>query len=274
MSWVSLLSRFQHYNISNQSLVSMKLSEIKTMETQKKKFFVNKEKLKAVWELVSRVYSSWTDAEPWCDKCEDGRIRIQATTGFWYKTEVCWCVETVKEINDIILELKIAWVDISIVEKYNLENYTTGMFSLEETEQLLNKEGWIYAHGDVWTWKTYLAIICLYFASSCWYTVQYANIPKLLDRLRPSETKDDALIDSLCEVDFLILDDLWQEKNSPWVMERLYIIINERYIHDKKTVITSNWSLDKLSEKLWHKAIVSRIKWSSTPVLFIWNDKR
>lgn len=216
----------------------------------------------------------WEKLDPGCDKCVDWKIRVPNPSWFWYVTDICECVDFSKHINNIIEELKIAWVGLPIVLKYNLEWYNMGMFSFDETEQLLNKDGWIYAHGDVWTGKTYLAIICLYLAVCCWYTVQYANVPRLLDLLRPSDTKDDTLIDSLCDVDFLILDDLWQEKVSAWVLERLYIIINERYIHDKKTVITSNCSLDKLADKLWHKAIVSRIRGSSTPVLFIWNDKR
>jgi len=48
------------------------------------------------------------------------------------------------------------------------------------------------------------------------------------------------------DVDVLVLDDIGQEKPSEWVKERLYIIINERYQLGKKTILTSNVSLQKL----------------------------
>lgn len=117
-------------------------------------------------------------------------------------------------------------------------------------------------------------MICLYAAASTGYSVEYANVPVLLDKLRPQEQKDEEYMKFLCDVDFLILDDIGQEKVSSWVLERMYIIINERYVKDKMTVITSNCDLSMLLDKIGHKAIVSRIKGSSLPVYFIGKDKR
>lgn len=211
--------------------------------------------------------------EPWCDKCVDGRIQKRGDS-FWYTTLICECVEQAKEINEIIQELKDAWIDIEVLEHFSLEKYSDWMFSLAETEGLMNKEWWVYAYWEPWTGKSYCWFIWLYLALMAGYTVQYANVPHILDALRPNEARNEELIHMLCNVDFLLLDDLWQEKVSPWVLERLYIIINERYIKDKKTYITANCSIDDLSNRLWHKAIISRIRWKSTPVYFFWKDKR
>lgn len=223
--------------------------------------------------MILKVYSSWEKVEPWCSDCIDWRIQEKGSS-FWYTTKICHCVNEAKEINEVIQELKDAGIDIGLIEHFSLAWYTDWMFSIAETEWLMNKDWWIYAHWEPWTWKSYCGFIGMYLAITSGYTVQYANVPKMLDALRPNEARNEFLIQELCDVDFLLLDDLWQEKLSPWVLERLYIIINERYIRDRKTYITWNCSLDELANKLWHKAIISRIRWKSTPVYFFWKDKR
>lgn len=252
----------------------MKISEIQNISLNEMKFSVNREKLNKIWELVLKIYNSGEKLDPWCSMCDNGRIKKESSTGFGYTTDVCECLNTSLEVNRIIDELGISWVTYKMLQRYSPEWYTEGMYSLQDTEKLLNKDWWLFIHGDVGTGKTFMAFVSLVLSVCSWYSVFYANVPKLLEQLRPWESKDDSLLETLCSVDFLILDDIGQEKYSEWVLERLYIIINERYINEKKTVITSNLSIEKLENKLSHKPIISRIKWSSTMVEFIWFDKR
>ena len=84
--------------------------------------------------------------------------------------------------------------------------------------------------------------------------VLYINTPRLLDKLRPNGSEED-WIEKCMQPDILVLDDLGQEKISEWVLERLYIIINERYTARKKTIITSNLPITEgrsLKNKLNH----------------------
>jgi len=67
------------------------------------------------------------------------------------------------------------------------------------------------------------------------------------------------LIEYYSILDFLILDDFGVENTSEWAFQLLYIIINRRYENEKITVFTSNYSLQKLIDKLGDERIPSRI---------------
>lgn len=252
----------------------MKIADIRP-SNKKKSFNAKKEKLKALWELISTVYKEKYELEYGCEKCDKGRIKKKNEGSFGYVTEMCECVSQVDEIYKAIEKLEDGWILPEHLVTYSLENFKSWMFSLDEMLTLLNRDdSWLYLYGDVGTGKTHAAFICLYAAVASGISIQYANVPLLLDKLRPQENRQEELMQNLIDTELLVLDDIGQEKVSSWVLERMYIIINERYVLGKKTIITSNSPIDGLLEKIWHKAIVSRIRGSSTLVHFIWNDKR
>lgn len=76
------------------------------------------------------------------------------------------------------------------------------------------------------------------------------------------------------ETGIVILDDLGGEATTEWVYQRLYTIISERYNHERKTIITSNLSLDQLDEKLNDPRLVSRIVEMCRAVKVTGKDKR
>jgi DNA replication protein DnaC len=46
----------------------------------------------------------------------------------------------------------------------------------------------------------------------------------------------------LIECDLLVLDELGAGKTSPWVMDLLYYLVNSRYLEDRLTIFTTNYS--------------------------------
>ncbi|TSC64535.1 MAG: DNA replication protein DnaC [Microgenomates group bacterium Gr01-1014_93] len=103
--------------------------------------------------------------------------------------------------------------------------------------------------------------------------VKICNFPKLLQQIRKSyskdraqveevkwwEQKDDNSVEGIAGFQgTVIIDDLGVEKNSEWVSETLYTIINERYENELPTILISNLSLQELSGKIDDR-IVSRI---------------
>jgi DNA replication protein DnaC/primosomal protein DnaI len=69
------------------------------------------------------------------------------------------------------------------------------------------------------------------------------------------------IVERLCCLDILILDDIGTIKPTEWVYEIFYTILNRRYENLKKTVITSNYSLNELSEQFGgDQRLVTRIK--------------
>ena len=54
------------------------------------------------------------------------------------------------------------------------------------------------------------------------------------------------LIDRLCSVDLLHIDDVGAEQSSAWVLEQLYTIVNTRYEDGKAVLLTTNLDHDEL----------------------------
>ncbi|UQT49840.1 ATP-binding protein [Flavonifractor plautii] len=64
------------------------------------------------------------------------------------------------------------------------------------------------------------------------------------DRLEAGEAKDETRRYLGC--DLLILDDLGSELSTPFVQSALYTLINTRLTADKRTVISSNLTMDQV----------------------------
>lgn len=71
----------------------------------------------------------------------------------------------------------------------------------------------------------------------------------------------------------LVLDDLGAEKTTPWALQSLYVILNKRGSELRQTIITSNLSLDEMSNELSDR-IASRIKGMCKVVVMKGKDRR
>jgi DNA replication protein DnaC len=64
---------------------------------------------------------------------------------------------------------------------------------------------------------------------------------------RESESE---IIDLYSTIDLLIIDDLGKERVNEWVLEKLYLIINNRYENNLPLVITTNYNIEDLTKRL------------------------
>jgi len=85
--------------------------------------------------------------------------------------------------------------------------------------------------------------------------VWFMNAPDLLDHLRSTYRSDsdlayDELFERVRTVDLLILDDLGTENPSAWAQEKLYQLIDHRYIRRMPTVITTNHRVEDMEPRL------------------------
>ena len=60
----------------------------------------------------------------------------------------------------------------------------------------------------------------------------------------------DDLMESLTTADLLVLDDLGTESPTDWAVERIYLIINQRYNAEKPLIVTSNFKLSEVGQRL------------------------
>jgi DNA replication protein DnaC len=103
----------------------------------------------------------------------------------------------------------------------------------------------LWFDGPVGTGKTSLAILVAKAASEAGRTYAVFPVPRLLAEIRRTFDADAAdtytrLFQRLCTVDLLVLDDLGAEKQTEWVLEQLYSIVNERWQDRRSIVVTTN----------------------------------
>jgi DNA replication protein DnaC len=121
----------------------------------------------------------------------------------------------------------------------------------------------IWFVGGVGTGKTTLAMLISKAAMEADRTVAIYSLPRLLALLRDTYNDDaqyslNELIDRLCSVDLLHIDDVGAEQSSPWVLEQLYTIVNTRYEDGKALLLTTNLDRKALVEQIGPRT-VSRI---------------
>lgn len=127
----------------------------------------------------------------------------------------------------------------------------------------------LYIFGGVGSGKTHLCHAIK--NSSPWGLVQIVQINELLMKIRGTFQKgyegptEETIIDSVTDQESwstpfraTLFDDLGVERPTEWAQEVLYTIVDRRYRNERKTVFTSNYSLDELSERLGDR-IASRI---------------
>jgi DNA replication protein DnaC len=103
----------------------------------------------------------------------------------------------------------------------------------------------LWFHGTVGTGKTTLALLVAKAARDAGRSVAIYSVPLLFAELRDTfgEDSDDshlALFRRLSEVDLLVLDDLGAERQTEWVLEQLFSLVNERWQDQRSIVVTSN----------------------------------
>ena len=67
---------------------------------------------------------------------------------------------------------------------------------------------------------------------------------------RDAEQDEEDLLEELCEPDLLVLDDLGAERPTPWLLERLYILLNLRHDACRPLIVTSNYTGRALLERM------------------------
>ena len=117
--------------------------------------------------------------------------------------------------------------------------------------------------GPVGSGKSHLAVAILKEVIAKGYTGLYYNSPDLMRDIRATfdrgaETREDDLLEEVTTTDLLVFDDVGAERMSDFVMDRFYLIINERYEGCKPVLITTNLDEAEMESRLG-KRIVSRV---------------
>lgn len=149
----------------------------------------------------------------------------------------------------------------------------------EDIDQRLDAGEGLWLSGPVGTGKTTLAMAVSRAAIQAGRSVAIYSMPRLLARVRRTfdgaagEDSYSQFFERLTSVDLLHIDDLGAEKQSDWVLEQLYSIVDERYGAMRSMIVTSNLSYDDLREQIGDR-VVSRLTETCEELPLEGNDMR
>lgn len=92
--------------------------------------------------------------------------------------------------------------------------------------------------GPIGTGKTHAAMAAVRPHVESGVDVRFWPTVELLDQLRPGG--DDGVLEAAMACTVLVLDDLGVERATDWTLERMYAIVNRRWMDAKSIVVTTN----------------------------------
>ena len=230
------------------------------------------------------------DDKPACPRCGD--------TG-WVGASMCSCLrqlcaqEQIAELSKLLdlgeqsfdtfsldFYSPLPWPGEELSPRENME------FILEVCSNYARKFGKFYFHnlfltGAPGLGKTFLSACIARTVSEQGFSVVYDTAVNVFarfeeqkfarDREEAGEARDDTRRYLGC--DLLILDDLGSELTTPFVQSALYTLINSRLSSDRRTVISSNLSMDQVRQR-YTPQIASRLEGEYRVLPFYGEDIR
>ncbi len=197
-----------------------------------------------------------------CQICQDaGYLRADVPVGhpLFGRLQTCICRE--RKIDDQVAENLRNLSNLDMFSKHTFDHFDDDVPLAREAFDAAKRFAdecalpWLFLSGPCGTGKTHLAVaICKDYQENRRGSVHFAVVPDLLDHLRatfdPSSSVEyDERFTMFRDAHLLVLDDLGTENATPWAKEKLYQIINHRYIQQSPTVITSN-RIDKIEGRI------------------------
>ena len=131
--------------------------------------------------------------------------------------------------------------------------------------------GWLLLQGGYGSGKTHLAAAVANFVVGMGVPTLFLTVPDLLDALRFAYGSEDTTFEERFEqirsAKLLVLDDFGTQNATGWAQEKLFQIINYRYINKLATVVTTNLLLDEIEPRIRSRLsdpeLVSPVKMSA-----------
>lgn len=136
----------------------------------------------------------------------------------------------------------------------------------------------LFFYGNVGVGKTFLSTCIAREIMNREFSVVYFSAPQLFNTLAQNKfDKNDVNAKNMAEYiyncDLLIIDDLGSEYTNAFISAQFFTCINERLIHSKSTIISTNLSLESIAD-LYTERSFSRITSNYTLLKMIGDDIR
>lgn len=117
-----------------------------------------------------------------------------------------------------------------------------------------NRTGWLLLMGRYGSGKTHLAAAIANHAIEAGIAALFLTVPDLLDWLRYAysggEMSFEERFEELRETPLLILDDFGTQNATEWAQEKIFQIMNHRYVNQLPTVVTSNMLINDFEGRI------------------------
>jgi len=115
-------------------------------------------------------------------------------------------------------------------------------------------KGWLLITGGYGCGKTHLAAAIANFAVGMGVPTLFLTVPDLLDTLRfaydSEETSFEQRFEEIRNAPLLVLDDFGTQNATAWAQEKLFQVVNFRYINRLPLVVTTNLALDEIEARI------------------------
>ncbi len=228
-------------------------------------------------------YNQTMLGDPNCPNCQGlGYYRLDLPLGHpeFGKLHLCECRQS--QVNLQARERLFALSQLNELSHLTFDNFQprgrVGLWpqQAESLEQAFNQaqqyaaslKGWLLFQGGYGCGKTHLAAAIANFAVGIGVPTLFITVPDMLDSLRfaynSSETTFEQRFDEIRQAEFLVLDDFGTQNATDWAEEKLFQIVNYRYINRLPMVITTNL-LDqdigeRINSRLNDPELVTRVK--------------
>jgi len=207
--------------------------------------------------------------DPQCPICHGvGYVRQDLPVGHpdFGKLQICTCRHG--QISQQIHRKLFALSNLEELKHLTFENFKSrGYVGLREVqaeslERAYNQArqfsqsltGWLILQGKFGCGKTHLAAAIANFAVGMGVPTLFITVPDLLDSLRfaydSTETTFEERFDEIRNAPLLVLDDFGTQNATAWAQEKLFQIINFRYINHLPLVVTTNLMLNEIEERI------------------------
>lgn len=116
----------------------------------------------------------------------------------------------------------------------------------EDFEERYRKGEGLLLYGDVGSGKSYMAACIANAVLDMGKSVLMSNFSELINRMEGSYADKQAFIDNLNSYSLIVIDDLGIERNTEYMQEQVYNIINTRYRVRKPMIITTNLTMKEM----------------------------
>ena len=207
--------------------------------------------------------------DPNCPFCNGvGYLRADVPVGHpdFGKLEICVCRRA--SVTDSVRDRLFALSHLDELKDLMFDSFNArgrkglGELQANSLEMAFNQarhyaqsmNGWLLLQGGYGCGKTHLAAAVANYAVGMGVPTLFLTVPDLLDTLRFAYNAEDTTFEGRFEeirnARLLVLDDFGTQNATGWAQEKLFQIVNYRYINKLPTVVTTNLLLDEIEARI------------------------